>query len=267
MLSMHTRALWALSVAGSVAVSVTACVGPLAVGPSSDSPQLPQHGDPVRLNPDDFSTTIDNAYWPMTPGSRWTYRDTGDAGAPVTVSVTVTAQTRLIANGITARVVRDTVRSGSSLIEDTFDWFAQDKEGNVWYLGEDTAVFENGVATSKAGSFEAGVDGAQAGIALPAHPQAGMTYRQEYAKGVAEDNGEVLRTTETVEVPYGRFDDALVTRDTSSIEPDAVEYKFYVRGTGPVLTLDVSGGSAREALVSVGPVPDGAGTGPLGRPE
>ena len=104
----------------------------------------------------------------------------------------VTTETREIANGIVARVVRDTVYRGEELIEDTFDWYAQHKDGAIWYLGEDTAEFENGVATSTHGSFEAGVDGALPGILIPAAPQPGMQYRQEYYQGEAEDNGTIL---------------------------------------------------------------------------
>ena len=177
-----------------------------------------------------------------------------------------TTQTKKIANGITARVVRDTVRAGGSIIEDTFDWYAQDASGNVWYLGESTAEFENGKVTSRSGSFEAGVDGALAGIILPANPAPGMRYRQEYYAGQAEDNGEVLSTAEMVQVRTGRYRGALLTKDTIAIEPNVQEYKLYAKGVGPVLTLGVSGGSSREELVKVDQAPPDAGTGPLGRP-
>ena len=230
---------------------------------------LPQGSEPVNLDPKNFTTKIDNTYWPMVPGTRWTYRETDQEGAEQSVLVTVSNQTKKIANGITARVVRDTVTENGEIIEDTFDWFAQDPDGNLWYLGEDTAEFENGKLATKAGSFEAGVDGAQPGIIMPANPQDGMKYRQEYYKGEAEDNGEVLSTEEMAEVPYGRYDHALLTKDTTPVEPNVLEYKLYAKGVGPVLTLGVSGGpGSREELIRLENVSEKeaqkAGSSPLG---
>ena len=106
----------------------------------------------------------------MTPGTRWTYREVDEEGKALDVRVTVSNVTKRIANGVTARVVRDTVTSDGEVIEDTFDWYAQDGAGNVWYLGEQTAEFEDGKVSSRGGSFEAGVDGAQAGVIVPAEP-------------------------------------------------------------------------------------------------
>ena len=229
------------------------------------SNQLPTGSQPVHLDPAEFTTEIDNPYWPIKPGTRWTYREV-ENGEVNDVVVVVTTQTKKLANGVTARVVRDTVRTGGSIIEDTFDWYAQDARGNLWYLGEDTAEFEDGKITSRSGSFEAGKDGALPGIMIPADPTPGMRYRQEYYVGEAEDNGEVLSTAEMVQVPAGRYRGALLTKDTITIEPDLQEYKLYARGVGPVLTLGVSGGSSREDLVKVDQAPPDAGTGPLGRP-
>jgi hypothetical protein len=198
----------------------------------------------VVPGPADFSTRIDNRYWPMAPGTRWIYRD-GDER----VAVTVTNETKRIANGVTARVVRDTVAEGREIVEDTLDFYAQDRRGTIWYLGEDTAEFEHGRLVTKEGSFEAGVDGARAGMIMPAHPRPGIRYRQEVYKGHAEDRGEVLSTREMAETPAGRFRKALLTKDTSAIEPGVLEYKLYAPGIGPVLTLGVSGGSDREELL------------------
>lgn len=228
---------------------------------------LPQGSQLVTLNPADFSTTIDNPYWPMKPGTQRKYRELDGDGSIVTVTVTVTSETKLIANGIRARVVRDTVRRDDEIIEDTLDWYAQDTAGSIWYLGEDTAEFENGKITSTEGSFEAGVDGALPGIAMPAEPKVGQAYRQEYYKGEAEDNGEVLSISEMVDVKHGHFDRVVLTKDTITIDPEVLEYKFYAPGFGPVLTLDISGGVGREELVSVSQVPDGTATGPLGNPD
>lgn len=228
---------------------------------------LPQGSEPVSLDPARFTTDIDNPYWPMKPGTRWTYRETDGAGAVQKVVVVVTHQTKRIANGITARVVRDTVTEDGALVEDTRDWYAQDERGNIWYLGEETAEFEDGKITSREGSFEAGVDGALPGIIMPAEPEPGMRYRQEYYEGEAEDNGEVLSTDELAEAPFGLFNDALLTKDTITIEPDVQEYKLYAKGVGPVLVLGVSGGAGREELVTVDHAPPSAGTGPLGDPN
>jgi hypothetical protein len=236
----------------------------------SGSPQdLPQGAEPVNLDPKDFTTRIDNPYWPMGPGTRWTYREIDEEGAELKVVVTVSDQTKKIANGITARVVRDTVTQDGELIEDTFDWYAQDKEGNIWYLGENTSEFENGKLITKGGSFESGVDGALPGIIMPADPEDGMKYRQEYYKGDAEDNGEVLSTNEMAQVPAGHFDNALLTKDTITIEPNVLEYKLYARGVGPVLTLGVSGGPiGHEDLIKLDTASpketSEAGTAPLG---
>ena len=214
--------------------------------------------------PADFTTRIDNRYWPMAPGTRWIYREGDQLDA-----TTVTRKTKRIANGVTARVVRDTVTRGGEIVEDTFDFYAQDRRGTVWYLGEDTAEFEHGRLKTREGSFEAGVDGALPGIIMPAHPKPGMRYRQEYYKGHAEDRGEVLSTREMAQTPAGRFRRVLLTKETSAIEPGVLEYKLYAPGVGPVLTLGVSGGSDREELLRRDRAPAAwvrkAGTAPLGQ--
>jgi len=227
---------------------------------------LPTGSQPVTLDPADFTADIDHSYWPMKPGTRWAYRE-DEGGEAKEVVVVVTQQTKKIANGVIARVVRDTVRVDGEMIEDTFDWYAQDRAGNLWYLGEETAEFEGGKVSSRSGSFEAGRDGALPGIMLPADPAPGMRYRQEYFAGEAEDNGEVLSTGELVQVPAGRYRGALLTKDTTALEPDVQEYKLYAKGVGPVLIVGVSGGSGREELVRLDQAPPEAGTGPLGRPN
>ena len=271
-----TRRLTALVLVATTTATLAGCISTAPVpastapadGPAStgSAAALPQGDDPVELDPAEFTTEIDNPYWPMTPGTQWVYRET-DPDGDLTVRVTVTSETKRIANGIEARVVRDTVSRGDELVEDTFDWYAQDADGAVWYLGEDTAEFEGGEVVSREGSFEAGVDGALPGIAMPADPRPGMAYRQEYLAGEAEDAGAVLGDSELVEVPYGSFSGAVLTRDTTPLEPDVEELKFYAAGVGPVLTLAVSGGSGREELLEVRTVPDGTGTGPLGSPD
>ncbi|MEY2402009.1 MAG: hypothetical protein QOJ08_2120 [Ilumatobacteraceae bacterium] len=221
---------------------------------------------PADLDPATFTTEINNPYWPMTPGTRWTYREIDSDGIELQAVIVVTTQTRLIANGITARVVRDTVTRDGEIIEDTVDWYAQDSAGNLWYLGEDTAEFDRGAVTSTSGSWEAGVDAALAGVIIPGDPQPGQKYRQEFYSGEAEDNGEVVSLTESADVPYGHFDALLMTADTSALQPDVLEHKFYAAGVGPVLTLDTAGGG-REELLTIDTAGNDAGTGPLGSPN
>ena len=254
-----------LGLIASLALATAAC----ASGRAPDrSLALPQGAEPVTLEAESFTTDINNPFWPMEVGTRWVYRESGEGGV-LQVVVTVTSVTRRIANGVRARVVRDTVTRNGALVEDTFDWYAQDAEGNVWYLGEETAEFEDGRLASREGSFEAGVDGALAGVIMPADPQKGMKYRQEYYEGEAEDNGEVLSAQEQAEVPFGHFEDVLLTKDTVTFEPDVLEYKLYAPNVGPVLVLGVSGGAGREELVELSTVSaevaKAAGTAPLGQ--
>lgn len=191
---------------------------------------------------------IDNPYWPMAPGTRWVSRER-DGKTTYRVVVRVTDRTKRIANGVEARVVTDVVSHKGVPVEVTKDYYAQDDTGNVWYLAEDTAQYEHGKPVSHHGSFEAGRDGAEAGIAMPANPTAGLTYRQEYLKGEAEDKGSVVATGEQASTPLRHFGHVLMTRDANPLEPRALEFKFYAKGVGPVLAIDVSGGSAREELV------------------
>ena len=208
---------------------------------------LPKGGEAVTLRPDDFTVEIDNPYWPMAEGSRWVYRVT-DRESEQEIVVTVTAETRVV-DGIEARVVHEVATEDGERLEVTDDWYAQDSCGNVWYLGEATTEFENGEPTSAAGSWEAGIDGAQAGILIPADPVPGLGYRQEHYEGEAEDAAVVLSVHEQAEVPFGHFTDALLTKDVTPLEPKVLEYKLYAKGVGPVLVVGVSGGAAREELV------------------
>ena len=214
--------------------------------------KLPQGSEPVELDPADFTTKIDNPYLPLAVGSRWVYRETDTTGTRERVVVEVTNKTKRIANGVTARVVRDTVSERGVPVEVTDDWFAQDGEGNVWYLGEYVTNYEDGKVVDHAGSFEAGVDGAQAGIAMPADPKPGLSYRLEYLKGEAEDTSAVVTVgEERVEVPYGYFDDdVLMTRDLVPTEPRVQELKFYARGVGTLLSVHTDGDGGRSELVS-----------------
>lgn len=219
---------------------------PTATVPGTAS--LPRGSEAIELDPADFVAEIDNPYWPMPTGSTWVYRETDPEGTVQRVDVTVTDRTKTIL-GIEATVVHDVVTEDGELIEDTYDWYAQDASGNVWYLGEATKEFEHGEVTTTEGSWEAGVDGAQPGIIVPADPEVGMTYRQEYYAGEAEDEGEILSLDERAEVPFGPFDNVLMTKDTTRLDPNILEHKFYAEGVGPILTLGLSGGGGREELI------------------
>ena len=259
---------------------LAACGGDSGSGGSQDSttpgaprpstPALPTGSAPVHLDAADFTAGSDHPYFPLEPGTQWKFREIDEKGTVVNVVVTVSSETREIANGVEATVVRDTVTEDGELVEDTLDWYAQDVAGNVWYLGEDTAEFENGNLTSREGAWEAGVDGALPGIIMPADPAVGMGYRQEYYEGKAEDNGEVLALDQQAEVAAGHFGDVLMTADTIALEPDILEYKLYAPGVGLVIALGISGGGGREELVSTKMVnaehARAAGTTPLGEP-
>jgi hypothetical protein len=129
-------------------------------------------------------------------------------------------------------VVLDRVFLNGELKEKTFDWYAQDKEGNVWYFGEDTKEYDNGRVVSTAGSFEAGKNGAKAGIIMRVHPKVGQTTPQEFAPGVAEDKARVLDLNATITVPYGTFTHCLKQEEFTPLEPDALENKYYCRASG-----------------------------------
>jgi hypothetical protein len=199
-------------------------------------------------DPDDYVDEITNPYLPLSPGTRWTYSASSEEGTE-TITVTVLDETRMV-QGVEATVVHDVVTDdGGEVLEDTYDWFAQDRHGNVWYLGEDTTEYD-GRKVSTEGSWEAGVDGAEAGLAMPAEPRVGDGYRQEHDAGVAEDRAVVLDVDTSVTLAYGVFDDVLETEESSPLEPDVVERKYYAKGTGLVVERTVAGGDEVVELVS-----------------
>jgi hypothetical protein len=205
----------------------------------------------AQPSPAEFSTRIDNPYWPMRPGTRWVSRESEPGGPFHRIVVTVTHRTKTMANGVTARAVHDRDTLHGRVVEATIDYYAQDRDGNVWYMGEDTRAYEHGRPVSTEGSFEAGVDGAKGGIIVPAHPRKGMRYRQEDYPGHAEDRASIVSLREQVTVPAGHYRRVLMTRETNPLELRAVELKFLARGVGPVLAVATSGGADREELVRV----------------
>lgn len=204
---------------------------------------------PTFPAPEDFVNAVTNDFFPLIPGAVLSYRSETDEGVETTVD-SVTSQTKTIL-GIQATVVHDQVFLEGVLIEDTFDWYAQDKWGNVWYLGESSCEIVNGQCASTEGSWEAGVDGAEAGIIMWADPGAhkGENYRQEFYEGVAEDMGKVLHVGVSVDVPADEFSGCLETMDWTPLEPGVREHKFYCPGTGVVLEVNRRGG--RNELVSI----------------
>jgi hypothetical protein len=232
---------------------LTACGGnsaPQATRTAEQTAALPTGSEKVHLDPADFTTDITNRWWPMKVGDRWVYEESDGKGGVAKVEVTVLDRTKTVAAGVEARVVHDIATEDGEVVEDTLDLYAQDADGNIWYLGEQTAEYENGKVATTEGSWEAGVDGGQAGIVVPADPQVGMAYRQEYLAGHAEDEGYVLSTDEQVQVPTGLYQHTLMTRDTSPLEPKLVELKFYAPGVGPVMEVPISGESGRTVLVT-----------------
>jgi hypothetical protein len=235
-------------------LAIAACL-PLLVGGCGSAPEKspPTGVDGLRIptpspDPDDFVAGIDNPYLPLAPGNRWVYRSGGLDQERTTV--TVTGDTREV-QGVTTTVVHDVVRdSDGEVVEDTFDWFAQDTAGNVWYFGEDTTEYDDHGRPDHSGSWEAGVDGARAGLVMPAQPRVGDGYQQESLPGVAEDRGEVLSLDESVNVPFGSYIDVLQTEDTTPLEPGLVERKYYAPGVGLVREETVLGGSERVELVN-----------------
>jgi hypothetical protein len=196
------------------------------------------------IHPANFVKEITNPFFPLQPGTTFTYR-----GEDAVVKVQVTNRTKTIM-GVDCVVVRDTQFVDGEVEEDTLDYFAQDKDGNVWYFGETTAEYVNGQPVSTAGSWIAGKDGAKPGIIMPASPIIGKTYRQEFLLGEAEDIARIVERGVRVKVPYGTFDNALKTFDFTPLEPEVKENKYYVRGVGLVLTIDRVTGE-REELVSI----------------
>jgi hypothetical protein len=207
-------------------------------------------GATADINPADFTVRIDNPFFPLPPGITFIYKGRKELSKQRD-EFAVTDRTIVIA-GVTCRVVHDKVFIRGVLRENTFDYFAQDRDGNVWYFGEDTEELDrHGNVVSTEGTWRAGVDGAQPGVIMEAHPQVNDHYFQELAAPLAEDEAIVLNLHETVAVPLGRFTNCLLTKEFTQLEPGNFEHKFYARGIGFVLGVVVKGGKERLALVNI----------------
>lgn len=204
----------------------------------------------MDFDPDDFVRGVDNPFFPLKPGTTYFYEGTSD-GVPTSNEFFVTPDTKEIL-GVETTVVRDLAFEEGVLVEKTFDWFAQDEDGNVWYLGEDTKLLDAaGNVISTEGSWEAGVDDAEAGIIMLADPHVGRRYHQEFAPGVAEDQAKVLSLHKSRCVLFGCFDDLLLTKEWTRLDPGVVDHKFYAEGVGFILGIAVKGGDERTELVEI----------------
>jgi hypothetical protein len=235
-------------------VASAAAAAALAVGlggawaDRASTAKLPPPPPPMPP-PSRFVDQIDNPYMPLQPGTTLIYHGTTNQGREVD-RVTTTHDTKKIL-GVEARVILDYATLNGRPEEKTFDWFAQDKVGNVWYLGEKSFDWRDGKWVENDGSWQAGIDGAKAGIAMEAHPKEGDVYRQEYYKGHAEDVARILETRASVSVPYGHFEHVVVTRDWTPLEPDVVEHKYFAPGVGEAKSVMVRGGTEVSVLVEV----------------
>jgi len=202
------------------------------------------------LDPANFTTTIDNPYFPLPVGRTLVYQGLKD-GQTQDDRVTVTSRTKLVAEGITARVVTDVATHNGTLLEKTSDWYAQDKQGNVWYVGEDTAQYLSSGKIDTSGSWEAGVHDAEPGLVMEANPQIPDSYRQEFLVGQAEDTAWVVDRGGSTTVPYGKVRNVLTTLEATRLEPDAYDQKVYAPGVGSAREQALTGEPEFAELVSV----------------
>jgi hypothetical protein len=235
------------------AAGTSAPANPTSVASPTAEPAsglAPIHGQySPSIDPSNFVETIDNPYWPLMPGT--TYRYEGIRGGTKQTDIeVVTHRTKMIA-GIPCTVVKDTVSERGVAIERTFDWYAQDRDGNVWYMGELSLERQHGRMVKASDSWETGVDGGKPGIIMPGAPQPGEAYRQEYyPPGEALDEARVLSLKGSLTVPYGSYDGLLVTSERSPLEPQT-EQKFYAPGLGEIAEKVVKGHHEEFQLVDV----------------
>lgn len=236
---MRAHSIWVTGVLANVA---TAC--------NSYTPFSPPYTPTL---PTSWAAAVTNQYYPLVPGTTWQYKEQVASGGE-NITVEVLPDKRMV-NSVAATQVRDRVFVTGQLIEDTFDWFAQDADGNVWYVGESTKEYENGVVVSTEGSWEWGVDGALPGIQMWADPGAkvGTEYRQEYYKGKAEDWGKVITLGQTVTVPFGNMTNCIVIEEWAGLESGSHEAKTYCPQVGLVREGGVGQTSGGTELISRSP--------------
>ena len=201
------------------------------------------------FDPHDFVRAVDNRFFPLRPGTRFFYRGVEDGEAETNITIVTYDRKNIL--GISAVVVLDRVFVQGELKEKTFDWYAQDENGNVWYLGEDTKEYEDGRVVSTEGSWEAGKHGAKPGIIMLAHPRVGDEYRQEFFAGEAEDQAKVVARDLDITVPYGSFHNCIRTVEFTRLEPMVKEAKLYCPGVGFVKARGVQGPETRLVLTHI----------------
>ena len=241
------------AVAGTIALVAAAVLVASSAAGAHSSCALPRFGPGSgyhpHIDPANFSPNVTNQFFPLTPGKTLIYTGTKDAKKALDL-VAASSRTKVI-DGVRTRVVEDRLFLNNVLEERTSDYYAQDRCGNVWYFGEDTAELDShGHVVSTEGSFHAGVDGAQPGVFMQAHPAVNRRFRQEWYEGHAEDAFKVISRSSSVTVPFGSFRHALRTEETTALEPDVLDNKYYVKGIGEVVELAVKG--PREELRLVG---------------
>jgi hypothetical protein len=245
------RALVASLLAGSCMLAASLMApSSLQAAAATSAATRPQHPAPSAFT----QGRVDNPWFPLKPGTKWVYRgsDEGDRTRDVVIA---TYRTRVV-DGVRCRVVLDRVWTNGRLDERTRDFYAQTKRGTVWYFGERTATLNrHGGVISREGSFLSGVDGAEAGVFMTSHPRPGRSYFQEYFPGHAMDRFTVVRRDAHVSVPLLWSDHALLTRETTPLEPGVVDHKYYVRDVGSVREVTVTGGSERLHLAKVAHLP------------
>jgi hypothetical protein len=248
-MTVNWKHAMAVGVAVMLTSFVTAALAAPAGAPKPKQPSWTLSGPYApKIDPGNFVRRIDNRYFPLLPGTAYHYRGYADE-TPQTDDMVVTSRAKTVL-GVRCTVVEDTVASRGTPVERTFDWYAQDKQGNVWYMGEDSLELKNGKFVRASDSWQAGVKGAKPGIIMPAHPKPGQVYRQEYyPPGGALDQAKVLGSVGAMQVPAGTFSHVLGTIEWSPVEPQ-LEKKYYVAGVGEIREEVVAGGHEKFELVS-----------------
>ena len=201
------------------------------ISASSQAGKPAAHDTAKPIDPAQFVARVDHPYFPLVPGTRFVFHETKDGKTNIN-EVTVMSETKVIM-GVTCTVVHDVVLANGATEEETYDWYAQDKAGNVWYFGEDTKEFLPKGVISTEGSWTAGVNNARPGLMMPGQPAPGAPYRQEYLKGHAEDMGQVVHLGDAVTVPFGALTGCVRTKEWSMLEA-GTDSKWYAKGLGLV---------------------------------
>jgi hypothetical protein len=239
------RFLTGLTLLGCLALTAPGTIGAQDATPAASPVSI------ESIDPANFVKGVTNPYFPLVPNTVFIFEGESE-GLPTRNEVTVTSEVKTIL-GIECIVVRDLAFEDGEVIEDTLDWYAQDKEGNVWYFGEASQSIEDGVVKSTAGSWEAGVDGASPGLIMPANPTPGESYYQEYYPGEAEDQARVLTVTDAITIGLGEYQDVVTTSEWTNLDPEIEEHKSYAKGVGLILAVAVRGENERLELIEIRP--------------